>query len=329
MALFTDRGSEFNVYDISTSGPGIRGRPKEAKRVPPTACGCSRSVRTAGQRLARCAPYASAGHDRKMIVGARSWACLRASSSPQTFIDERSTNGDHGLAADQSGLWGIGGPTGGLSGYDPDMTLSSELSHAARWVRIGVDGAKLAGAAPVGGYGCRVAAARPAELALVDEGRQSGTGAAETDGNLRAPLRLSGGPHSVGMPCSSACLRGENHHHGGPTPKTAPTSRLGCGAVRFGRRKLPVVVPRAGEQHLLPYVDVCIRRHPTVDYAWTCRRPSSARGMASPKTTRPGLVDGDCRPVVSRFGSKTVWPSARDRRLRCTGAPTLMTIRAG
>lgn len=192
---------------------------------------------------------------------------------------------------------GIGGPTGGLSGYDLDMTMSSELSHAARWgglaLVLTVPG--IAGAEPVGGY---VAAEwlpfGQAELAWVDEGRQSGTGAAETDGNLRAPLRLSGGPtfgrHAVLVSLSTwretTTTWGSNPEDGSDL-----TTRVRRGAVRpaanyrWWCRELANSTP-------LPYVDAGVYGViPTVDYSsetWSATEQRSWDGIAEDDKTRIG-----------------------------------------
>ena len=94
VALFTDRGSEFNVYDISTSGLAFVAGPKEAKRV---ASDGVRGVLTLSEDC-RINVWLDVRHTRalgttgKMIVGARFLGLSsRELVTVQTFIDERST----------------------------------------------------------------------------------------------------------------------------------------------------------------------------------------------------------------------------------------------
>lgn len=94
VALFTDRGSEFNVYDISTSGIGFVAGPKEAQQV--TADGV-RGVLTLGEGC-KVNVWLDVRHTRalgttgKMFVGARFLGLSsRELATLQTFIDGRSS----------------------------------------------------------------------------------------------------------------------------------------------------------------------------------------------------------------------------------------------
>ncbi|HCH62274.1 MAG: hypothetical protein CL927_15915 [Deltaproteobacteria bacterium] len=158
---------------------------------------------------------------------------------------------------------------------------------------LGVPGIALA--APVGGY---VAADwlpfGQAELAWVTEGRQSGTGAAETDGNLRAPLRLSGGPtfgrHAVLLSLSTwretTTTWGSNPEDGSDL-----TTRVRRGGIRPGAnyrwwgRELATATP-------LPYVDAGVYGViPSVDYSsetWSATEQRSWDGIAEDDKTRIG-----------------------------------------
>ena len=139
-----------------------------------------------------------------------------------------------------------------------------------------------------------MAAVWPGRAGLVDEGRQSGTGAAETDGNLRAPLRLSGGPtfgrHAVLL--SFSTWR-ETTTTWGSNPEDGSDLTTGCGAVRFG---LPQTTD-GGAASLanstpLPYIDVGVYGViPTVDYrseTWSATEQRSWDGIAEDDKTRIG-----------------------------------------
>jgi hypothetical protein len=155
--------------------------------------------------------------------------------------------------------------------------------------------ASSAQAAPVGGY---IAADwlpfGQAELAWVESGRQSGTGAAETDGNLRTPLRLSGGPtfgqHAVLVSLSSwretTTTWGSNPEDGSDL-----VTRIRRGAIRpaanyrWWCRELSTTRP-------LPYLDAGVYGIiPTVDYSsdtWTDDEQRSFDTDAEDDKTRIG-----------------------------------------
>jgi hypothetical protein len=132
------------------------------------------------------------------------------------------------------------------------------------------------------------------ELAWVDAGRQSGTGAAETDGNLQAPLRLSAGPtfgrHAVLMGLSTwretTTTWGSNPEDGSDL-----VTRVRRGAIR------PSATYRWWCRHLatdrpLPFVEGGVYGViPTVDYrseTWTADEQRSWDGIAQDDRTRIG-----------------------------------------
>lgn len=131
-----------------------------------------------------------------------------------------------------------------------------------------------------------------AELAWVDDGRTSGTGAAETDGNLRAPLRVSAGPtfgrHAVLLSLSTwretTTTWGSNPEDGSDL-----VTRVRRGAVR------PAASYRWWTRHLatdrpLPFVDAGLYGViPTVDYrseTWTAAEQDGWDAIAEDDKTR-------------------------------------------
>jgi hypothetical protein len=189
----------------------------------------------------------------------------------------------------------FGRPVQGASGYVSPM----RASFKPQFLPVLLAGvANLAApapsqAAPVGGY---IAADwlpfGQAELAWVEEGRQSGTGAAESDGNLRAPLRLSGGPtfgrHAVLMSLSTwretTTTWGSNPEDGSDL-----TTRVRRGSVRpaanyrWWCRDLAIGAP-------LPYLDAGVYTViPTVDYqseTWSQSEQGSWDRIAEDDKTR-------------------------------------------
>ena len=177
------------------------------------------------------------------------------------------------------------------------METSHELRMATRWaLALAMGGLPaISQGAPVGGY---IAADwlpfGQAELAWVDEGRQSGTSAAETDGNLRSPLRLAGGPsfgrHAVLFSLSTwretTTTWGSNPEDGSDL-----TTRVRRGSVRPGAsyrwwsRELSDNTP-------LPYLDVgAYGVIPSVDYrseTWSATEQRSWDGIAEDDKTRIG-----------------------------------------
>jgi hypothetical protein len=137
----------------------------------------------------------------------------------------------------------------------------------------------------------------PAELAWIDQGRLSGTGAAETDGNLQATLRLHGGPtwgrHAALFGLSTwretTTVWGSNPEDGSDLITTVRR-----GAVR------PSATYRWWASHLatdrpLPFVDVGVYGViPTVKYS-----SESWNGAEQDEWDR---IQGDDRTRIAGFG---------------------------
>ena len=168
-------------------------------------------------------------------------------------------------------------------------SIARALPIAAVWLAVPA----VSMADPVGGY---IAADwlpfGQAELAWVDQGRLSDTGAAETDGNLRTPLRLSGGPtfgrHAVLFGLSTwretTTTWGSNPEDGSDL-----VTRVRRGAIR------PAATYRwwttdPGAERPLPFLEGGVYGIiPTVDYSsetWTAEEQRSWDSIAEDDRTR-------------------------------------------
>ncbi len=193
----------------------------------------------------------------------------------------------------------FGHPPGGWSGYAFAMRVffPSQIRPMLLAGAAGLAAPTPSRAAPVGGY---IAADwlpfGQAELAWVDEGRQSGTGAAERDGNLRAPLRLSGGPtfgrHGVLLSLSAwretTTTWGSNPEDGSDlTTRVRRGSVRPAASYRWWCRELATSAP-------LPYLDAGVYTViPTVNYqseTWSQTEQASWDRIAEDDKTRIGGI---------------------------------------